>query len=218
LTGCQNQKSSVYNVGGEVATSSISPSDQMKNRLLQLEDDGIKEAIHIGESLTKSNSNDFSSKYLLPVLHNNISGKFSKELQPEVLFTTNYYKIVEKSFEKFQKFDKLSFEDAKRETNNLFMQFRLTTYGDGVTMAGRFYCVLKQGDIVIKPFNDRLIGADGLSSNSSNWPKFPAYTKQLVAMFTDIDELNFSEPAELIFLYDGKEESVTYDLDFSKYN
>lgn len=218
LTGCQKEGvSAVKGLNSEPIDSPMSQSEQEKNRLLQLNDAGIDDAIKIGESLTKSNSSEFREKYLLPVLHNDIGGDFSKELEPEVLFTTNYYKIVEKSFGKSQRLDNLSFEDAKRENNGFTLDFILVTFGDSLTMSKGFYCVLKQGETIIKPVGDKLVGADNFTSKSEDWPKFPSYTQKLIVMFADTDKVDFSKPAEFIFLYDGKEKSVTYTLDFGSY-
>ncbi|MEX2461719.1 MAG: hypothetical protein WD469_10585 [Paenibacillaceae bacterium] len=220
ITGCQSKDDAGYILEDSEIFPTIvttNPSDLEASRLLSLSDDQISEAIEKGASLTKDTFSDYREGNLLPILHNDISGSFAEKLQPEVVFKSNYYQIVESSFVKSQKYDNLTVEEAGLDGNKNYLIFVLTAYGNKITMSKNFSAVIKQGDAIFKPYKDELIGSDRMASQSSYWPNFPAYYSVLSAMFADFEALDLTKKAEFIFLYDGKERSVTYDIDFSKY-
>lgn len=68
--------------------------------------------------------------------------------------------------------------------------------------------MLKQGSKIIQPKD--IYGKDDFAD-----PDGSSYRIILMPSY-DINKIDFSKPAELIYLYAGKELSVTYKVDFSK--
>ncbi|MNT84361.1 hypothetical protein D3C72_2243650 [compost metagenome] len=93
------------------------------------------------------------------------------------------------------------------------LSFRVKAYGDDIDFANSLNIVLKQGSKIYQPLE--IVGLNESADHTSFWPDSPAYKKIVSADF-DINKIDFSKPAELIYLYAGKEFSVTYKVDFSK--
>ncbi|SDM42504.1 hypothetical protein SAMN05428961_11731 [Paenibacillus sp. OK060] len=130
--------------------------------------------------------------------------------------STPYYNIVRASFLKFNDYDTYTLKDEKeflalhKGLNRL--DFELRTYGNSVTFTKNLKVVLKQGS---KVYQAKDISSKENVSMSGSWPEAPAYVSVLNVSF-DNSKIDFSEPAELVYMYAGKELSVTYKVDFTK--
>lgn len=213
--------SSAYVTSASAKTTTVSSSSSSSQktsslkfyqyRFLKLSDQQIKNAIAIGgkgyDAVVKFNKNQKLTKI----------EDTMKIWQPNVWASTPYFNIVRASFLKQNNYEKYTVNDGKKllklfEQENEF-HFELETFGNSINYNQTINVVLKQGSKTIQPTS--IDGKDELADMSDSWPKAPAYRSILTANF-DINKIDFTKPAELIYLYAGKEYSVTYKVDFSK--
>lgn len=193
-------------VGASTAKPSATPtSATIKNNIFSLSDQQMKNAIKIGADGLQSISK-FQASQRLPIVEDKI-----KRLQPNVNLITPYYYISMRSYSASSNYEQFTLADAKK-AKKLFssideLGFSLRAFGDRIDFANNINVVFKQGSVVLQP---RLSGNDEYASASGS-----NYTLAFMAYF-DINKIDFSKPAELIYLYAGKELSVTYKVDFSK--
>ena len=98
------------------------------------------------------------------------------------------------------------------EKDNEFV-FEIQTFGNSIDFSKTINVVLKQGSKTIQP--TLIDGIDDLADMTDSWPESPAY-QNVMNVYFDVNKIDFSKSAELIYLYAGKEYSVTYKVDFSK--
>lgn len=182
----------------------------IKNRIYNLSDDDIKQAIYEGRKddfLTTSRK--LKQMYGLPV-----KGKDLGFLTPEAEFNTPYRSIMLESMMKKFNNESYSFNEAKEWTkeDNL-VGFTLVTYGGSITMGKVFDVDFKQNGKTLQPIH--IFGKDDLASRTPYWPNSPSYQLPISAVFPK-HEIDFSKPAELIFYYIPNT-TVTYSIDFKKY-
>jgi hypothetical protein len=193
----------------ETATSKQLTSQQIKNNIFNLSDQQMKNAIRIGnggiQSVTK-----FQASQRLSIVDDQM-----KSWQPAVSVATPYYYITVLSFSAFSKYEEYTLADAKmtkKEVTNLNqLGFSVLAYGDNAGFAKNIDIIFKQGSKVLQPV--RVVGLNKLADSTGD--NSPAYMQNFVANF-DIKKIDFSKPADLIYMYAGKEMSVTYRVDFSK--
>ncbi|AIQ18677.1 hypothetical protein H70357_19715 [Paenibacillus sp. FSL H7-0357] len=140
-----------------------------------------------------------------------------KFLQPVTTLVTPYSLIASEAYFAADEYKEFTLADAK-DITKMFAQidvlsFRVIAFGDDIDFANSLNIVLKQGSKIYQPLE--IVGLNESADHTSSWPDSPAYKKLLIADF-DINKIDFSKPAELIYLYAGKEFSVTYKVDFSK--
>ncbi|MEK3920392.1 MULTISPECIES: hypothetical protein [Paenibacillus] len=192
------------------STTEQKASNKVKSSIFNLSDQQLKNAIAIGKKGYDAVI-DFNNKQKLKISIDKL-----EIWQPDVWVSSPYYNIVRASFLKFNDYDTYTLKDAKeflalyKGLNRL--DFELRTYGNSITFTKNLKVVLKQGSKVYQPKDIR--GKDNVSMSGS-WPEAPAYVSVLHVSF-DNSKIDFSKPAELVYMYSGKELSVTYKVDFTK--
>lgn len=171
----------------------------------------MKNAIKLGFSGDETYYKYYNSQFLA-ILYDKM-----KVWQPEVSIITPYSLIASDAYFASDDYKEYTLADAKKITK-LFaktdvLKFSVEAYGNHIDFAKSINIVLKQGSKIYQPLD--IDGLDELADTSSSWPDSPAYRSHLIADF-EINKIDFSKPAELIYLYAGKELSVTYKVDFSK--
>lgn len=186
-------------------------SDTVKKSLFNLSDAKIQQAI----STAKKGYDavvEFNNTQQLSIIKDNM-----QIWQPEVWASTTYLNIMRAAFLKFNNYESYTLSDgkafSKRALNANQLSFELKTYGNDLDYTDHVNVVLKQGNKMLQPTN--ISGKGEWADQSYSWPDSPAYTKVIIASF-DASKIDFSKNAELIYLYAGKELSVTYKVDFSK--
>lgn len=180
-------------------------------RFVNLSDQQIKNAIAIGGKGYDA-VKEFNGKQKLPKIKDTM-----KIWQPNVWASTPYFNIVRESFLKQNNYESYTVNDAKKllklfEKDNEFV-FEIQTFGNSIDFSKTINVVLKQGSKTIQPTT--IDGIDDLADMTDSWPESPAY-QNVMNVYFDVNKIDFSKPAELIYLYAGKEYSVTYKVDFSK--
>ncbi|OME41414.1 hypothetical protein [Paenibacillus odorifer] len=195
----------------QVKTVSVTQNQSIRNNIFNLSDQQIKNAISIGKK-DYSAILAFEKTQRLTIIQDTM-----KINQPEVLVFTPYLGIVRQSFLKFDNYEDYSLADAKKLVSVFSksgrISFEVMALGNNIDFAETINIVLKQGDKILQPV--KINGKDDYARRSTSWPDSPAYINPLTANF-DIKQIDFSKPAELIYLYAGKELSVTYKVDFSR--
>lgn len=191
--------------------ATTSSSAAIKNNIFNLSDQQMKNAIKIGYS-GRDSYLKFSNSQQFPILYDKMM-----IWQPKVSMVTPYSLIASGSYLASDAYKEYTLSDAKK-TNKLFanidvIKFSLTAYGNQIDFARGINIVLKQGANLYQPL--KINGLDELGDTTTSWPNSPAYQNHLTVDF-NINKVDFSKPAELIYLYAGKELSVTYKIDFSK--
>lgn len=197
-------ESNLYSAANQKAAS-----QQIQNDIFNLSVSQMKNAITVGyegfQSLSK-----FQAAQRLRIIDDKMD-----RWQPAISVNTPYYYIAMMSYSAFSKDQKYTLNDAKKIKNDLSglnkLGFSVKAYGDTVDFAKNINIVLKQGSNVLQPSS--ITGKDDFAGDTGN--SIPAYINILIPYF-DIRDIDFSKPAELIYLYSGEEQSITYDLDFSK--
>ncbi|MEI2281243.1 hypothetical protein [Paenibacillus polysaccharolyticus] len=203
-------QSEMINIKSSSTSSSKKESNKIKNAIFNLSDQQIKNAIALGKKGYDS-LQEFMQKQNLP-----ISSDKMKIWQPEAQLSTPYSFVALASFLASDKYEDYTLKEAKyyvnyyRTTDRI--SFNLKAYGNNIDFAETVKVVFKQGNKIYQPREVR--GTDDVS-RSLSWPEAPAYRVNLYYDF-DIKNVDFSKDAELIYMYAGKELSVTYKVDFSK--
>ncbi|KAA1191119.1 hypothetical protein [Paenibacillus sp. B2(2019)] len=196
----------------EIASANQSQASKtIRNSIFNLSDQQMKNAIKIGNGGRSSYVN-FKSSQEFSILYDKM-----KIWQPEVSLITPYSLIVGQSYIASNKYKEYTLADAKKVkkmfSNDETLTFNVTAYGNDIDFASNINIVLKQGAKIYQPLS--IDGLDEMADTTVSWPDSPAYSNSLMPSF-DINKIDFSKPAELIYLYAGKELSVTYKVDFSK--
>ncbi|WP_405130546.1 hypothetical protein MHB43_23760 [Paenibacillus sp. FSL H8-0317] len=203
-------QSEMINIKSSSTSSSKKESNKIKYAIYHLSDQQIKNAIALGKKGYDS-LQAFTLKQNLP-----ISNDKMKIWQPEVQLDTPYSFVALASFLASNKYENYTLKEAKYYANYYRtadrISFNLKAYGNNIDFADNINVVFKQGNKIYQPVEIR--GADDVS-RSLSWPDAPAYRANIFAYF-DMKNVDFSKNAELIYLYAGKELSVTYKVDFSK--
>lgn len=195
----------------KVSVVSNQKSKTIKANIYNLSDQQIKNAIALGQK-DFDTIWDFEKSQRLKVVQSTI-----KVNQPtNVLLTTPYLSIARQSYIRYDNYEELSLAEAKKIAL-LFQKsgkisFEIEALGDSIDFAKRINVVLKQDGKIYQPIQ---ILKDKFADESENWPDSPAYKNNLLIDF-DINKIDFSKNAELIYLYAGRDLSVTYKVDFSK--
>ncbi|MGN7168469.1 hypothetical protein ACTHSJ_21605 [Paenibacillus cellulositrophicus] len=187
-----------------------SKSNLIRNNIFNLSDQQIKNAIALGAH-DYNHYTEFVNSQNLKIIEDKMG-----IWQPNVNLSTPYFNIVMFSFLKFNDYGKYSFAEAKKFSNlykNIsYITFNVGALGDSIDFADTVKVVLVQGDKVIQPLEIRI---DEYAAHSKFWPDAPAYRNNVDAKF-DIKKIDFSKEAKLVYMYAGKELSVTYKVDFTK--
>lgn len=185
-------------------------SNLIRNNIFNLSDQQIKNAIALGAH-DYNKYIEFEDSQKLSIVEDKM-GRW----QPKVHLATPYYNIVGLSFMKFNNYSSYSFSEAKKFAklykNDSDITFDLEALGDSIDFADVVKVVFLQGSKVIQPLEIRI---DEYAAHSKFWPKAPAYVNNVEAKF-DIKNIDFSKEAKLVYMYAGKETSVTYKVDFTK--
>ncbi|OKP84844.1 hypothetical protein A3844_18850 [Paenibacillus helianthi] len=192
-----------------VSSNQSQESKTIKNNIFNLSDQQMKNAILIGNGGLNSISK-FQVSQRLPIINDTMN-----RWQPTVNVTTPYYSIALRSYSSSSNYEQYTLADAKKLSRILSssneLSFSLRAFGNKIDFAKNINIVFKQGEKVLQPTD--IYGKNELASDSGF--NSPPYTIGLSPSF-DINKIDFSKPAELIYLYAGKELSVTYKVDFSK--
>ncbi|MGI6327645.1 MAG: copper amine oxidase N-terminal domain-containing protein [Dethiobacteria bacterium] len=178
-----------------------------KNKLLNPSDTIILEAITEGKKGYANVNRLNNSIFKLPVEKSNLF-----DFTPEAWAQTPYFIIMRASVLEDIKYRELTLTEAKRLIPNNFA-FELKTYGTSIIMGSTFHFVLEQNNKIIQPSDIKELMQ--FAERTSTWPNDPAYYK-VYHVYYPVNEINFDEPATLIFLYAGKEMSASFIVDFSK--
>ncbi|MCY9593712.1 hypothetical protein PC41400_21540 [Paenibacillus chitinolyticus] len=217
LIGCLDK---TVTTNQELVPENVSktPDPDIDTEIFHLNDKEIQEAIELGKSLNRDSYKSFIEKnYALESTSDNL-GSLSKN-KPVAMISTPYEEIVSDSYNKSQKFEKYDVEDAKYRLllgGSIFFYFK--TYGDEIRDFDNLHAVLKQDESIVQPYKGKLTSNSTVPELTKEKSPYPAYTKVMIAQFTDIKKnLDLSKPVELIFMLNGKEQSVTYSIEISKY-
>lgn len=184
-----------------------SPEPTKINNIFNLSDQLIKDAIKEGEQ-GYNHMSAYTEKYFLPIIEDKLH-----IFQPRITILTPYLNVARASFFESQKFKTYSFTEAKSFADGInVLAFDVVEYADKISYGENIDFVLKQGDTVIEP--KEISGRSNLAERTTSWPDSPAYHK-LVSVHFPIEKIDFNKKAELIYLYAGKDYSVTYEIDFS---
>ncbi|WP_165971889.1 copper amine oxidase N-terminal domain-containing protein [Paenibacillus piri] len=178
------------------------------NQMFNLSDDSIKEAIREGEN-GLDNFTKIEKQYKLKILENKLTVK-----EPSITVTTPYLNIVMFSYLKSSDYKTFTFEEAKKIASVTELGVSINAFGEDMKFTQNVNVVIKQGSKIIQP--KYILGNDKLANFTATWPKSPAFKSTIMGYFS-LDELDLSKEAELIYLHNGKENSATYKLEFSKY-
>lgn len=215
LSGC-NGKVETQSVKEETPADKDLSTDIDNSWFYNLSDKDVENAIKEGSAADLKWIDNFEKKYSLPVAENRLNSM--KEYPPEAYLRTPYFEIVEESYTTSQKYGNLDLETARQKIYHFVLSITFTTYGNNVSMADKFYAVLKQGNNVVQHSQDKLIGSEKLAvdihKRKDNDPK---YTQTVSATFGVVDKIDLQKPFELIFIYNGKEDSISYTIDLKKY-
>ncbi|WP_322922150.1 hypothetical protein [Paenibacillus campi] len=186
-------------------------SDTVKKSLFNLSDAKIQQAISTAKK-GRDAVNELDGQQRLVIIKDTMGS-----LQPEITPSTAYFNIVRSAFLKFNNYENYTLADGrawvKREIQLNCFSFELQTFGNSIDFTKNVNVVLKQGERFIQPKN--IYGKNNLAKTTYAFPNSPAYRNLLIVDF-DASKIDFSKNAELIYLYAGKELSVTYKVDFSK--
>lgn len=186
-------------------------SKTIRNNIFNLSDQQMRNAIKIGNGGLQS-LGKFQKSQNFTILYDKL-----KMWQPTVHLNTPYYYIAVESCLVFRNYEQYSLADAKKTKETLTstneLSFNVKAYGDEIDFAKTINVVLKQGSKIFQPLS--ITGRNDFANRSESWPNSPSYEINLMPSF-DMNKIDFSKPAELIYLYSGKELSVTYKVDFSK--
>ncbi|OAB39271.1 hypothetical protein PMSD_04910 [Paenibacillus macquariensis subsp. defensor] len=194
-----------------VGATANQSSKVIKANIFNLSDQQMKNAIKIGQDGIDS-FNKYEKSQLLPIIRDTM-----KIWQPEVTLSTPYSLIAAQSYLASNKYATYTLENAKKVKvmylKDTSLSFSVNALGNNVDFTHGINIVLKQGANIFQPTS--INGIDDFASHTTSFPDSPAYRNTLIANF-DINKIDFSKTAELIYLYAGKELSVTYKVDFSK--
>ncbi|MEK4207134.1 hypothetical protein [Paenibacillus sp. FSL R10-2788] len=194
-----------------VSATQNQTNQSIKNNIYNLSDQQMKNAIKTGHDGSSSFGN-FQRSQKFSILYDKM-----KIWQPEVSMITPYSLIVGQSYIASNKYKEYNLADAKKVKkmflNNQTLNFSVVAYGNDIDFASTINIVLKQGEKIHQPLS--IGGRDEMADTTVIWPDSPAYRNSLMPTF-DINKIDLSKPAELIYLFAGKELSVTYKIDFSK--
>lgn len=195
----------------EVGATTNKASNIIKNSIFNLSDQQMKNAIKLGFSGDETYNKFYNSQFM-DILYDKM-----KAWQPEVSIITPYSLIASDAYFASDDYKEYTLADAKKITKMFakidVLKFSVDAFGDHIDFAKSIHIVLKQGSKIYQPLE--VDGLDKLADTTSSWPDSPAYRNHLIADF-DINKIDFSKPAELIYLFAGKDLSVTYKVDFSK--
>ncbi|CAM4506777.1 hypothetical protein [Paenibacillus typhae] len=193
------------------ATGQGSAEQQIRSRIFDLSDRQMKEAIAAGKGDLPSVT-AFRSGQSLPVL-----GSSMTVPQPAVNVNTPYYYIAMMSYNAFSQGRKYSLSDAKKINTQLSglgqLGFSVKAAGDTPHFTDHISIKLKQGAAILEP--DSITGNDGTADQDGTGSG--RYSKILIPYF-NTSRIDFSQPAELIYLDEELNQSVTYEVDFAKIN
>ncbi|WP_221798225.1 hypothetical protein [Paenibacillus typhae] len=191
------------------ATGQGSADQQTRSRIFDLSDRQMKEAIAAGNGDLPSVT-AFRSGQSLPVLESSMP-----VAQPAVNVNTPYYYVVMMSYQALSQGQRYTLRDAKK-INQQFsslgqLGFSVKTSGDNARFTDHISIKLKQGPAIMEP--DSITGKDGTADPDGTGSG--RYSKILIPYF-NISRIDFSQPAELIYLDEEQNQSVIYEVDFAK--
>lgn len=191
------------------ATGQGSAGQQIRSRIFDLSDRQMKEAIAAGNGDLPSVM-AFRSEQSLPVLESSVP-----VLQPAVNVNTPYYYIAMMSYNAFSQGHKYTLSDAKKINTQLSglgqLGFSVKAAGDTPLFTDHISIKLKQGAAIMEP--DSITGKDGTADQDGTGSG--RYSKILIPYF-NTGRIDFSQPAELIYLDEEQNQSVIYEVDFAK--
>lgn len=188
---------------------SANAGQQIRSEIFDLSERQMKEAIAIGQ-VDQQTITEFRSEQSLPVLENSMPGR-----QPAISVNTPYYYIAMMSYSAFSQGRQYTLSDAKK-INDQFsglgqLGFGVKASGDNANFTEHISITLKQGSTVLQP--DSITGKDGLAD--ADGAGNSGYSTMLIPYF-DTSRIDFSKPAELIYLDEEQQLPVTYKVDFAK--
>ncbi|AIQ48287.1 hypothetical protein R70723_22005 [Paenibacillus sp. FSL R7-0273] len=184
---------------------------QIRNRIFDLSGRQMKEAIAIGQQEPEAIT-EFRSGQSLPILENSMTGP-----QPAVNVNTPFYYIAMMSHNAYSQGRKYTLSEAKK-LNKQFsglgqLGFSVKASGDNARFTERVTITLKQGSTVMQP--DSITGKDERADEDSAVAGHTGYSKILIPYF-DTSRIDFSRPAELIYLDEDQQLAAAYQVDFAK--
>ncbi|MNB78918.1 hypothetical protein D3C75_256310 [compost metagenome] len=184
---------------------------QIRNAIFDLSDRQMKQAIATGSGDLQS-VKAFQTEQQAAVTESNQSG-----IQPSVNVNTPYYYIAMMSYSALSTGQEYTLSEA-RKLNKQFsdlgqLGFSIKASGDNARFTEHISITLKQGSTVMQP--DSITGKDERADEDSAEAGHTGYSKILIPYF-DTSRIDFSKPAELIYLDEGQQLPVTYQVDFAK--
>ncbi len=152
----------------------------------------------------------FRSEQSLPVLESSMPVP-----QPAVNVNTPYYYVVMMSYQAFSQGNKYTLSDAEKINAQLSglgqLGFSVKASGDNARFTDHISIKLRQGAAIMEP--DSITGKAGTADQDGTGSG--RYSKILIPYF-DTSRIDFSQPAELIYLDEEQNQSVIYEVDFAK--
>lgn len=188
---------------------SANAGQQIRSEIFDLSERQMKDAIAIGQ-VDLQTITEFRSEQSLPVLENTMPGR-----QPAINVNTPYYYIAMMSYNAFSQGRQYTLNDAKK-INEQFsglgqLGFGVKASGDNANFTDHITITLKQGSTILLP--DSITGKGGLAE--ADGAGSSSYSTMLIPYF-DNSRIDFSQPAELIYLDEEQRQSVIYQVDFAK--
>ncbi|GAS82379.1 hypothetical protein [Paenibacillus amylolyticus] len=145
----------------------------------------------------------------------------AKEYPPFVSLYSPQSIIVQNAYHASQKMNTYTAEEAKSDVIENVLSFKTTAYKDIYDTSKQFHVVLRQGETVLQPASNGY-KSNSIKSNVSYDDDLSPTSKQYnreegYAVFSVGEEIDFNKPAEVLFLYNGKDDYAVYELDFKKF-
>ncbi|MED0758861.1 hypothetical protein P4S93_13905 [Aneurinibacillus thermoaerophilus] len=180
-----------------VSAATKKPAPISKNRLINLSDSLIKEAINIGNNET-SKVSDVLAKYSLN-LNPNSKYETLELFTPDVSLITPYKGIILESWK--ARMDGLDYTIAdaknslKKNGSNIYISIQ--AYGTSVSFAQLCTVTLIQNGKVIKPVS---LSKDKIADTTYSWPKGAAYKAGILAAY-NVNQIDINKPFTFVYGY-----------------
>ncbi|WP_212635453.1 hypothetical protein [Saccharibacillus brassicae] len=156
----------------------------------------------------------------LPLKENKL--RTAADHPPFVTLFSPWASIVRSADAAYQRMETPSPTDVRADAGDRTLSFLTESYRLPTEASSDFHVVLRQGDFVLQPAGE--YEADSIDGNSMyDSGRDMKKTKERYirenghVIFWVGDQIDFEQPAELVFLFNGKDDYAVYELDFQKF-